>query len=236
MPRATTPGSAAARPAPLSAPLSPAAALLLLVALVAPLLGAQLVLGARADAAAPATSTAPATRVAGAVDESRVLVLGDSLTWRGRSELAAAHPSWTIDGVRGRSVLELPWLLRAHLRSSTPDAVVVALGTNTARRWTKDSYRRAAALVPRGVPLVFVTPYRDPRADTTRNARVKAERATRYATWMRELAREGGRRCVADWRALAAQHRWLLIDGVHQTPPAEQTWARVVGDAVARCS
>lgn len=232
MPRATTPGSAAARPAP----LSPAAAALLLLALLAPLLGTQLVLGARADAAVTTRATAETARVAGPVDQSRVLVLGDSLTWRGGSELAAEHPFWTIDGVRGRSVLELPWLLRAHLRGSTPDAVVVALGTNTARRWTKDSYRRAAALVPPGVPLVFVTPYRDPRADSTRNARVKAERATRYATWMREVAREGGRRCVADWRSLAAQHRWLLIDGIHQTPPAEQTWARVVGDAVARCS
>lgn len=230
MPRATTPGSATARATTLSAPLSPTAALLLLVALVTPLLGAQLVLGARAGAATPAAGDA------GTVDQSRVLVLGDSLTWRGRSELAAEHPAWTIDGVRGRSVLELPWLLRSHLRRSTPDAVVVALGTNTARRWTKDSYRRAAALVPRGVPLVFVTPYRDPRADTTRNARVAAERTTRYATWMRELARERGHRCVADWRHLASQNRWLLIDGVHQTPPAEQTWARVVGDAVARCS
>lgn len=226
MPRAHLSGRAAARPA--AAPsLSPATALVLLAALVGSLLAAQVVTGTAAGAVSEDDA---------AVDRSRVLVVGDSLTWRGSDELAAAHPSWTVDGVRGRNVFALRRTLEAHLAQETPEAVVIALGTNTASGYTKAHYRRAAALVPPRVPVVFVTPFRDPQRDTSPSAWEHARRTATYAGWMRQLSQEGGgRRCVAHWRRLVAERSWMLVDGVHQTARAERTWAAVVGSAVDRC-
>lgn len=165
-----------------------------------------------------------------------VLVVGDSLTWRGAEELVDGRRGWTVDGLRGRNVRELLPVLRGHLGDDPRRyrTVVIALGTNTARRWRKRHYAEALGVVPVRARTVLVTPYRAPRAGSSPAA---VERTGHYAGWMAELAAaRPRRRCLADWRAAAIRRPALLVDGVHQTAAGEHTWARLVDDAVTRCA
>lgn len=167
-----------------------------------------------------------------------VIVLGDSLTYRGEDKLHARRPAWVVDGVRGRNVTTLLPLMRQHLRATPrPRAVVVALGTNGSRRWTMDHYRRAARMVPRGTDVVFVTPYRAVLRQPTRPGVAPID-VNRYGRWMQRVAKAApARRCVAPWAHVARRKPWLLTDGVHQIDPAgESAWARLVVAAVDRCA
>lgn len=188
----------------------------------------------------PTEPTEPAP-TAGPGPGGPVLVIGDSLTWRGADELVDGRRGWTVDGVRGRNVRELLPVLHQHLeaRPRRYGTVVIALGTNTAASWRKRHYDAALRMVPARARTVLVTPYRapDPAEDDPR-ASAPARRTATYATWMQQLASaRPHRRCVAHWRALAIRRPAVLDDdGVHQTSAGEHRWAELIDDAVTRCA
>lgn len=160
------------------------------------------------------------------------LQIGDSVTWRGLDELAGRRPDWRIDGYPGRNVKQLPIRIERYLAwNPAPSTMVVALGTNPGRGWTKEDYAAAVSGLPESTVIAWVLPY---RALKKQNQTVVTKTA-RYAGWMRELAAERPRSCVVDWRRKAERNPDLLIDGTHQTPRGERVWARMVDQRVAEC-
>lgn len=158
---------------------------------------------------------------------SGTLVVGDSLTVRSSGELAALRPGWTIDGERGRNVVRLPELVADHVkRDGTPEHLVIALGTNWKRSWSKADYAAVLDGLPAETSVLFVSTYRHPKVW----GRDVAARLRTYNRWMRELAADRERTGVVRWaREVQRRPRLLLPDGVHQTPGrGERVWARMV--------
>ena len=180
--------------------------------------------GGRCRATDPAPLTEGAPR--------GTLLVGDSLSWRGADELAGLRPRWRRDGGPGRRVTQLPSRVRRYLTArGAPETLVVALGTNPQAVWRKRDYVAAVALVPAETRVLFVTPYRDPASSSAwAVARLEA-----YDRWMREIAADRPRSCLADWRALVASRPGLLVDGTHQSPGGEATWAELVSSSWEAC-
>ena len=149
-----------------------------------------------------------------------VYVVGDSITVGARHLLPAM---WEVNAKSGRRVDCLQGLLRHRKATSTPDVVIIALGTNTVLKWKLADYRRAVDLFPRSTRVVMVTPYRRNGATVTK----------RYAGWMRALAKRPNV-VLADWRSYALKHPALLRDGTHPNEAGHRQWARIVTNAARR--
>ena len=160
------------------------------------------------------------------------LLVGDSLSWRGSNELAGLRPRWRLDAVPGRPVTQLSPRVRRYLAArGAPETLVVALGTNPRTSWRKRDYVAAVSLLPAETRVLFVTPYRDPaHSSAWAVARLEA-----YDRWMREITASRPGTCLADWRALAASHPELLVDGTHQSPGGEAEWAELVSTSWDAC-
>ena len=160
------------------------------------------------------------------------LLVGDSLSWRGSDELARLRPRWVLDAVPGRPVTQLASRVRRHLAArGTPETLVVALGTNPRASWRKRDYVAAVALLPTETRVLFVTPYRDP----ANSSRWAVARLDAYDRWMREITATRPGTCLADWRALASTRPELLVDGTHQSPRGEASWAELVSTSWEAC-
>lgn len=168
-------------------------------------------------------------------------VVGDSVAQLGIQELdALAHGRWGIVAVPGMYVTDLPSMIRQRLAAgSPPRRVVIALGTNAIERWSASDYRSAVDMLPDSTTVVFVEPWRDPRVHGEgfmQDPRI----STRYAGWMRQIADDRPRTCVAPWRAWADRHPDAFygghMPGVHPLPTAQPEWARLVYDTVRDCS
>ncbi|MDO9497505.1 MAG: hypothetical protein Q7J48_17520 [Nocardioides sp.] len=160
------------------------------------------------------------------------LLVGDSLSWRGSNELAGLRPRWRLDAVPGRPVTQLPARVHRYLAArGAPETLVVALGTNPRTSWRKRDYVAAVALLPAETRVLFVTPYRDPAHSSAR----AVARLGAYDRWMREITATRPGTCLADWRALAATHPELLVDGTHQSPDGEAVWAELVSTSWEAC-
>lgn len=144
-------------------------------------------------------------------------MVGDSLTQWGSPELAQIRPGWSINGVAGRRVKELPRLIRSILAvDPRPRLVVVALGSNPSAGWTRADYARAVALLPASTRVVYVTTYIAPWA---LNKAPSSKALTRkYAVWMAELASQRPHTCAVPWNVVARNHQGWLLDGLHETP------------------
>ena len=71
-----------------------------------------------------------------------VLMVGDSLTWRGTDEIARLRPSWVVDGESGRNLRALgSRLTRFTQTHGEPTGLVIALGTNPAPRFNLPELR-----------------------------------------------------------------------------------------------
>lgn len=162
------------------------------------------------------------------------LMIGDSLTFGGRRALSEIHPTWTIDGLPGRTADRLIPVLGRHLRSRAvaPRTVVVALGTNE-RGASLRIYRRAAQMLPSRTRIVFVTTYRDPTLWGTDRARAMGK----ISRWMSRVAAELPHGCVVPWREEVMAHPEWLRDGTHQTRDDNGVgnWARLVSDHTSAC-
>jgi hypothetical protein len=159
-----------------------------------------------------------------------VVVVGDSITWRGTNELATLEPDWVIDGSSGRQVDALDERLAAYRSAyGEPGGVVFALGTNGRSGWTEQQFRAGVAALPATTPLLLVTPFRE--VGTTG----RPEMMEHYAAWMHRLAADRPLTCVADWRSAAERDSRLLIDGVHPTSVGEVFWAELVDSSWSSC-
>ncbi|MDP3892542.1 SGNH/GDSL hydrolase family protein [Nocardioides sp.] len=212
------------------APTPRAAARLLSIALTAAML-------TLAGAVAPATGT---PEPAGPnVWNSPVYVIGDSITRHGERRLQAREPRWDIDGVPGRNVASTDDLLEARMSGTrAPRHVVVALGSNGHREWSKAHYEGAVAVLPPTTRVTFVTMWRDPSVFGPDHPGVyKRPSAMRaYSRWVRQISQERPNTCLFNWRRVVRHRPHLLSDGVHPTVQGRVVWARGVSRAVRRCA
>ncbi|MXG88742.1 SGNH/GDSL hydrolase family protein [Nocardioides flavescens] len=151
-----------------------------------------------------------------------VLLVGDSIAWRGQDELGTRWPDAHLDGIPSRRLDDLrPRLDAFEADHGAPDGLVVELGTNAARGFRASDLRAVLDTLPARTPVMLVLPY---RADPHRPAEIQPA-STRTARWMRRLATDRPATCVADWRGVVAARPGVLVDGVHPTSSAETFWA-----------
>ena len=161
-----------------------------------------------------------------------VLMVGDSVTWRGNDELARLWPALTVDAEPARRPTELAARLDAvRAKHGPPAGLVVELGTNPAAGFRRRDLAAAVRSLPTGTPVMLVLPYVEVSSDPV----VVSSWSQRFVGWMRSVA--GGRphTCVADWPAHVRSHRGLLQDGIHPRNDAEAVWAGWVLAQWSRC-
>jgi hypothetical protein len=166
------------------------------------------------------------------VAQGGVLVVGDSITWRGTDELGELRPDLVLDGMPARQPDELRARLdRYRADHGQPDGLVVELGTNRNRGYSiGDLWDDIGSLPPDSV-VMMVLPYRADRSRTP----VVTPSSTRFAEWMAAVAAARPRTCVADWRAVVANHPHVVGDGVHPRSSKERYWARWLSRSWSGC-
>lgn len=171
--------------------------------------------------------SAPGTRPS----SGGVVMVGDSLTWRGTDELTRLRGSFTVDGEPARQLSALQGRLDAYTAlDGDPTGVIIALGTVPAPAgFGKRDLQRIVRRLPRSAHLMFVMPYAEntPGKPTANTVQV--------AGWMKSIAKKRSRTCLADWPSYVRTHRGILQDGVHVKRPYEKSWASFVDKAWARC-
>lgn len=161
-----------------------------------------------------------------------VYVLGDSLTRRGKGALLALEPTWSVNGVDGRPTNALPRLVRNLLRvDRDPAGVVIALGSNQSRGWTRADLLGVIQLLPETTYVVLVTTYKDAR----RWGRAGVQATYRYNRWMTQIAATRPWACLVPWRTAVLENRDWLVDGLHATPEGYRERAAMIVDALYHC-
>jgi hypothetical protein len=161
-----------------------------------------------------------------------VLMIGDSLTWRGSDELGRLRPSFTLDGEPARPPTELASRL-AHYRAGhgDPSGLIVELGTVPAKAFARRDLATVVRSLPRATTLMLVLPYYELGTDPV----VVTPQSKRVDGWMRDLARSREHSCVADWPAYVGAHPGTLQDGVHVQHGAEGRWAHWISQRWSDC-
>ena len=161
-----------------------------------------------------------------------VVMIGDSLTWRGSDELGRIEPSFTLDGIPARPATELAGRLDDYrVGHGQPAGVIIELGTVPAPAFSRQDLGRVLRSLPRTTRVMLVLPYYVLRERPL----VVTPQSTEVGGWMRSLARGRARSCVADWPAYVRAHPGTLQDGVHTRHAAEGRWARWVSQQWAHC-
>ena len=161
-----------------------------------------------------------------------VVMIGDSLTWRGSDELGRLRPSFTLDGEPARPPTELASRLAAFRTGhGDPDGLIIELGTVPAKTFGRHDLEKAVRGVPRGTKVMLVLPYYELNSDPV----VVTPQSRKVDGWMRDLARSRPKTCVADWPAYVRSHSGVLQDGVHTTHAAEGRWAGWVSQQWSHC-
>ena len=161
-----------------------------------------------------------------------VVVIGDSLTWRGADELGRLRPSFTLDGEPARPPTELASRLALYRAGhGEPDGLIIELGTVPGKTFGRRDLVKAVKSVPRATKVVLVLPYYELNSDPL----VLTPQSTKIAQWMRQVARSRHRTCVADWPAYVQSNPGTLQDGVHTKHRAEGQWARWISQQWGRC-
>jgi lysophospholipase L1-like esterase len=158
-----------------------------------------------------------------------VLVVGDSLAVGLEPYLgplvAPRALAWDVSA--GRTTPEGILRLRADLRTLSPRAVLISLGTNDgphADRF-RDRIRRALRAIPRGACVVWADLDRPPRKGPYRSMN---------AVLARE-ARRDARLHVLHWHRAVASGRVHLRDGIHPDTAGFDYRSRQFARALARC-
>ena len=161
-----------------------------------------------------------------------VLMIGDSLTWRGSDELGRLRPSFTLDGEPARPPTELASRLD-HFRSGhgQPDGLVIELGTVPAKEWSRDDLAQVVRSLPDETTVMLVLPYYELRSHPL----VVTPQSKQVDGWMRAIARSRKKTCTADWPAYVHRHPGTLQDGVHTKHPVERRWAHWISQQWAHC-
>jgi hypothetical protein len=161
-----------------------------------------------------------------------LLMVGDSVSWRGADELARLDPALTVDGEPGRRPTELAARLRAYrARHGRPTGLLVELGTNRAPDFRRRDLADAVRSLPNAAPVMLVLPY----VEIHGNRAAASPWSRRFGGWMRSVAAGRPGTCVADWPAYVRAHPGLLQDGIHPQNTAEGRWAHWILRQWARC-
>ncbi len=161
-----------------------------------------------------------------------VLLVGDSVGWRGSDELARLAPDLTVDAEPGRRPTELAARVRAFAtRHGRPDGLVVELGTNPAPGFDRRRLADAVRVLPPGTPVLLVLPYAEPPGAPA----IASPWSQQVDGWMRSVAAGRERTCLADWPAYVRTHPGLLQDGIHPWHAQEPAWAHWLTRQWARC-
>jgi hypothetical protein len=161
-----------------------------------------------------------------------VVMIGDSLTWRGSDELGKLRPTFTLDGVPARKLDELEDRLEFFRAGhGEPDGLIIELGTSPSPSFSQRDLTRIVTSVPATADVMLVQPYYELRSDPV----VVTESSIRVSRWMAALARSRPRTCVADWPGYVRSHPGILQDGVHMKHPAERQWARWISQQWGHC-
>jgi len=177
-------------------------------------------------AAAAVLTTATLAAPAEARTARGVIVIGDSLTVQAQPYLPTG---WTVSGQNGREVAALPGALDTNLgEQRVPRVLVLALGQNESKGWTRDGYRAAANTVPNSTAVLFVNTYRDPAFFGDRRAATQAA----YSRWMARLAATQPNVQVIDWRGAVLDGAVTLPDGSHPDEAGAQYRAKLTLGAV----
>jgi hypothetical protein len=160
-----------------------------------------------------------------------VVMVGDSLTWRGSDELTRRRPALTVDGEPARQLSALKGRLDAYtaLRGA-PTGVIIALGAvPPPPGFDQSDLARVVRSLPRSTKVMLVLPYAEvtPGKQTANTLEITG--------WMRGIAKSRSRTCLAAWPAYVVAHPGILADGVHVRRPAESSWAAFVDRSWARC-
>jgi len=160
-----------------------------------------------------------------------VLMVGDSLTWRGTDELGKKRRTFTLDGEPARRISELQGRIDYYVSGhGQPTGLIIALGAvPPPAGYGKSDLARTVKSVPRSTKIMFVMPYAALPSGKT------SPRTTKIGTWMRGIAKSRGKACTADWPRFVLSHRGLLQDGVHVKIPQEKLWANFISDQWGRC-
>ena len=161
-----------------------------------------------------------------------VVMIGDSLTWRGSDELARLRPTFTLDGEPARPPTELAGRLD-HFRAGRgqPDGLIIELGTVPAKAFARRDLERALRSVPATTRVMLIQPY----YELSSQPLVLTPQSKRVDAWMRALAGSRPRTCAADWPAYVRSHPGTLQDGVHVKHAAEGRWAHWISQQWDRC-
>ena len=164
-------------------------------------------------------------------DEGDVIVVGDSLAVGTEPYLDALLPDRTLvyDVRNGITTPQGMRLLRMALRTVTPRAVVISLGSNDGpdpRRFA-DRVRRTLALLPPDACIVWPTIIRPPRKGPYRGLnRV-----------LNAVKRQDGRLVLVDWEHAVTGGAVFLPDGLHADPEGYRVRGEMIADALgAQCA
>jgi hypothetical protein len=160
-----------------------------------------------------------------------VLMVGDSLTWRGTDELARLRPTYTIDGEPARQISDLKSRLDYYVAGhGEPTGLIIAMGAvPPPKSFGRSDLSRVVKSLPRSTDVMFVLPY----AEFAPGKPTKGP--TIIASWMKSIAKGRGNMCLADWPSFVRAHRGILQDGVHVKHPSEGTWASFISQQWSRC-
>jgi hypothetical protein len=170
----------------------------------------------------------PASRPVG----GGVLMIGDSLTWRGSDELARLRPSFTIDGEPARPLSALQERLD-HFRAGPgePEGLIIELGASPAKSFGRRELARIVRSLSSTTDVMLVLPY----YQLGTNPVVVSKPSVQAAGWMKSLARSRKNTCVADWPAYVRAHSGILQDGVHTRHASEGRWANWISQQWSKC-
>ena len=174
------------------------------LALERPVLLAPRVAPTPTAGASPSPGSRPAT--------GGVVMVGDSLTWRGTDELTRLRPTFTVDGEPARQLSALKDRLDGVHRPQGP----------AHRRGHRPRHRAAARRLRQERPRAdregpAQVGQRDAR-DAVRRERPRPRRPrtpSKIDGWMKSIAKGRSKTCLADWPAYVRGHAGLLQDGVH---------------------
>ena len=162
-----------------------------------------------------------------------VVMIGDSLTWRGSDELGRLRPSFTLDGepLGPRPSSRRGWRSSGPA-TAQPDGLIIELGTVPARTFGRHDLVKAVRSVPRGTQVMLVLPHFELGSDPL----VVTPQTRKVGSWMRALSRTRGRTCVADWPAyVGVAPRHSRRTACTPSTPPSAGWARWVSQQWGRC-
>ena len=161
-----------------------------------------------------------------------MLMVGDSVSWRGSDELARLRPLMTVDAEPARRPTELAARVDAfRAQHDQLSGLVIELGTNPAPGFEHRDLAAVVHSLPTETPVMLVLPYVEVSSDPV----VVSSWSQQFDGWMRSVAADRPLTCVADWPAYVRSHPGLLQDGIHPRNDAEAAWAEWVLAEWDRC-